>query len=375
MDAIKTKLLPVCPSAPLANQLDPSTQNAVDNLRVIGTTATTPHGINITSNQACRASDVRSNNPLSGSTHAPKGRMQCDGQRKPSIKCFTLMPAVFNLALCLPIALNPFIDVAKPPNAFNQGIVGNDNLRTPRPMEAWQTQKVTAVVTVFNFHQLPFQALPGAQGHRRSHSKASRTSSIDFGAEASTDLNQHQMQFQQLAQFRAALRHTRVPSFVFQNPMNLEPVRSNVGQGIQQMCTSVFAELSPRAAAAAPLLSWLMDPAPQDHLRHRHQTLALLNPANPNQVTLVVERECYVFELYLPASHPMGPSSIWYHLLSAFLALHFPRTQSDSQSFQSSTNGNLSCAPAHLPDGPQLFLAVFPASHPQMIEHLDDSSP
>jgi hypothetical protein len=94
---------------------------------------------------------------------------------------------------------------------------------------------------------------------------------LDFGAEASTDLNQHQMQFQQLAQFRAALRHTRVPSFVFQNPMNLEPVRSNVGQGIQQMCTSVFAELSPRAAAAAPLLSWLMDPAPQDHLRHRHQ--------------------------------------------------------------------------------------------------------
>jgi hypothetical protein len=58
MDAIKTKLLPVCPSAPLANQLDPSTQNAVNNLRVIGTTAAIPHGINITSNQACRTSDV-----------------------------------------------------------------------------------------------------------------------------------------------------------------------------------------------------------------------------------------------------------------------------------------------------------------------------
>jgi hypothetical protein len=34
-------------------------------------------------------------------------------------------------------------------SAFNQGIVGNNNLQTPWPMETWQTQKVTAVVTVF----------------------------------------------------------------------------------------------------------------------------------------------------------------------------------------------------------------------------------
>ncbi|KAI9606276.1 hypothetical protein KEM48_001986 [Puccinia striiformis f. sp. tritici PST-130] len=53
----------------------------------------------------------------------------------------------------------------------------------------------------------------GAQGHHRGHSKANSISNIggfnmDFGAQASTDLNQAQMQLQQLAQFRAASGHT-----------------------------------------------------------------------------------------------------------------------------------------------------------------------
>ncbi|KAA1095232.1 hypothetical protein PGT21_036761 [Puccinia graminis f. sp. tritici] len=93
----------------------------------------------------------------------------------------------------------------------------------------------------------------GAQGHRRGHSKASSISNIggfnmDFGAQASTDLNQAQMQLQQLAQFRAASGHTRVPSFGFQNPMNLGPGQSHVGQGNQQMRKSLFAPYLPQAS-------------------------------------------------------------------------------------------------------------------------------
>ncbi|PLW31542.1 hypothetical protein PCANC_17125 [Puccinia coronata f. sp. avenae] len=99
----------------------------------------------------------------------------------------------------------------------------------------------------------------GAQGHRRGHSKASSISNIggfnmDFGAQASTDLNQAQMQLQQLAQFRAASGHTRVPSFGFQNPMNLGPGQSNVGQGSQQMRKSLFAPYLPQASIP-PLLA------------------------------------------------------------------------------------------------------------------------
>jgi len=99
----------------------------------------------------------------------------------------------------------------------------------------------------------------GAQGHRRGHSKASSISNIggfnmDFGAQASTDLNQAQMQLQQLAQFRAASGHTRVPSFGFQNPMNLGPGQSHVGQGSQQMRKSLFAPYLPQASIP-PLLA------------------------------------------------------------------------------------------------------------------------
>ncbi|KAI7954609.1 hypothetical protein MJO28_005009 [Puccinia striiformis f. sp. tritici] len=99
----------------------------------------------------------------------------------------------------------------------------------------------------------------GAQGHRRGHSKANSLSNIggfnmDFGAQASTDLNQAQMQLQQLAQFRAASGHTRVPSFGFQNPMNLGPGQSNVGQGNQQMRKSLFAPYLPQASIP-PLLA------------------------------------------------------------------------------------------------------------------------
>ncbi|PLW22532.1 hypothetical protein PCANC_25089 [Puccinia coronata f. sp. avenae] len=49
-------------------------------------------------------------------------------------------------------------------------------------------------------------------------------------------------------------------------------------------------------------------------------------PANPNQVTLEVEREGYVFELYLPASHSMGPLNPVPSPISLPLALHFPHT-------------------------------------------------
>ncbi|PLW29536.1 hypothetical protein PCANC_22671 [Puccinia coronata f. sp. avenae] len=101
-------------------------------------------------------------------------------------------------------------------------------------------------------------------------------------------------------------------------------------------------------------------------------------PANPNQVTLEVEREGYVFELYLPASHSMGPpqsGTISHQPSSLFTFPIPPLHRSDPQPFQSPTNGNLSHAPAHLPDEPQVFLAVFPASHLEMREHLDDSSP
>ncbi|WAQ84931.1 hypothetical protein PtA15_5A504 [Puccinia triticina] len=99
----------------------------------------------------------------------------------------------------------------------------------------------------------------GAQGHRRGHSKASSISNIggfnmDFGAQASTDLNQAQMQLQQLAQFRAASGHTRVPSFGFQNPMNLGPGQTQVGQGNQQMRKSLFAPYLPQASIP-PLLA------------------------------------------------------------------------------------------------------------------------
>lgn len=99
----------------------------------------------------------------------------------------------------------------------------------------------------------------GAQTHRRGHSKASSISNIggfnmDFGAQASTDLNQAQLQLQQLAQFRAASGHTRVPSFGFQNPMNLGPGQTNLGQGNQQMRKSLFAPYLPQASIP-PLLA------------------------------------------------------------------------------------------------------------------------
>jgi protein SSD1 len=83
---------------------------------------------------------------------------------------------------------------------------------------------------------------------------ASVSSILDFGAQASTDLNQAQMQLQQLAQFRAASGHTRVPSFGFQNPMNLGPGQSHVGQGNQQMRKSLFAPYLPQASIP-PLLA------------------------------------------------------------------------------------------------------------------------
>ncbi|KAI7950178.1 hypothetical protein MJO28_008999 [Puccinia striiformis f. sp. tritici] len=99
----------------------------------------------------------------------------------------------------------------------------------------------------------------GAQGHHRGHSKANSISNIggfnmDFGAQASTDLNQAQMQLQQLAQFRAASGHTRVPSFGFQNPMNLGPGQTHLGNGNQQMRKSLFAPYLPQASIP-PLLA------------------------------------------------------------------------------------------------------------------------
>lgn len=105
-------------------------------------------------------------------------------------------------------------------------------------------------------------AFPGGfanTGHRRGHSKASSISNIggfnmDFGAQTSTDLNQAQMQLQQLAQFRAASGHTRVPSFGFQNPMNLGPGQTNFGQGNQQIRKSLFAPYLPQASIP-PLLN------------------------------------------------------------------------------------------------------------------------
>ncbi|KAI8450135.1 hypothetical protein BY996DRAFT_6432564 [Phakopsora pachyrhizi] len=95
--------------------------------------------------------------------------------------------------------------------------------------------------------------------HRRGHSKANSISNIggfnmDFGAQASTDLNQAQIQLQQLAQFRAASGHTRVPSFGFQNPMNLGPGQTNFGQGNQQIRKSLFAPYLPQASIP-PLLA------------------------------------------------------------------------------------------------------------------------
>ncbi|WAR56682.1 hypothetical protein PtB15_7B532 [Puccinia triticina] len=83
-----------------------------------------------------------------------------------------------------------------------------------------------------------------------------------------------------------------------------------------------------------------------------------LIPANPNQVPLDVGDECYVFEQYLPASHPVDPSSIWYR--------GYP--------FESLNPDDQIHSPAHLPDEPQVFLGIFPASHLQIREHLDDSS-
>ncbi|EFP83337.2 hypothetical protein PGT21_031228 [Puccinia graminis f. sp. tritici] len=109
-----------------------------------------------------------------------------------------------------------------------------------------------------------------------------------------------------------------------------------------------------------------------------------LVPANPNQVPLDVGDECYVFEQYLPASHPIDPSSIWYrgyvvtisHQPSSLSNLPVSQlNRADSQPFESTTNNTDHFhSPAHLPDEPQVFLGIFPASHLQIREHLDDSS-
>ncbi|KAI7952095.1 hypothetical protein MJO28_007779 [Puccinia striiformis f. sp. tritici] len=112
-----------------------------------------------------------------------------------------------------------------------------------------------------------------------------------------------------------------------------------------------------------------------------HSNLVL---ANPNQVPLDVGDECYVFEQYLPASHPIDPSSIWYrgyvitisHQPSSLSNLPVSQLySSDSQPFESATDEDQIHPTAHLPDEPQVFLGIFPASHIQIREQLDDSSP
>lgn len=125
-----------------------------------------------------------------------------------------------------------------------------------------------------------------------------------------------------------------------------------------------------------------IDPSSASHpdLTERPPNLV---PANPNQVPLEVGDECYVFEQYIPASHPVDPASIWYrgyvvnisYQPSSLANLPNPQPhQPDSQPFGPSSHDDPLQPNSNLPDEPQVFLGIFPASHLQIREHLEDSS-
>ncbi|MBW0469397.1 hypothetical protein O181_009112 [Austropuccinia psidii MF-1] len=123
----------------------------------------------------------------------------------------------------------------------------------------------------------------------------------------------------------------------------------------------------------------------QSHLSS--STLSNLISPNPHQVSLEIGDECYAFEQYLPDQSSSDSNSAWYRgyvvtlphqptiSTSQLPAPHQPSTLSDLFNTSSLTNINHDHpSSSHLSDEPQVFLGIFPASHLQIREQLDQST-